>query len=636
MNRSVPMRDKISLGTLVSCAVLASPSWATAQPAPASEPDTQEAAASDEPAKPKADARPEPSAPPGAQPAPEEPSTPDAAAPDQQKLEQAKQLFYQGNALRKAGDYQRALERYQRSRALVVSVPNTLNAAYCLEQLGRAAEALEYHEELLTVLGGQLSESDRAAIADSMTKLRPKVGSIDVSASVAGLLVVDGRMRGNLPLMAPVRVMPGRHVLRVIKDGYETFETEVTVRAAQSVSVDARLKRLTRAGRLRVDVPSLKGAELFVDGARVAELPWEGTLAPGRHVYWVTKGDVGTAPQVTHLLEGQTVTVRPTPGALSGELRIVANPPSAEITLDGVLVGKRSWYGRLPTGSHVIEAHEEGYRPARLTRSLDAGSSGDITLDLAVDEAHPRWKVVRPASFFIEGFGGMALAPSLGSGAESFCDSGECSQDGMALGWLAGALAGYEFPFRLSLEASAGYLWLGKGVTRSATETSGSGATQTDVRYELEDEIRMRGPFVSIGTGYRHALGASISVGGSLHFGAVLARTRDRITANASTLGTTSEAFVERSGEETTSVAPFILPTAEARWKRGAWHLGLGVSVPIFVVAGPDNDHGELGVPPCDPAVPVTCVKRQSTVKEERAYGAFWMLAPRVSAGVTW
>jgi hypothetical protein len=188
----------------------------------------------------------------------------------------------------------------------------------------------------------------------------------------------------------------------------------------------------------------------------------------------------------------------------------------------------------------------------------------------------------------------------------------------------------------MSLEASAGYLWLGKNVVRSATEQSGGGANPTAVAYQFDDEIRMRGPFVTIGAGYRHALGQSLSVGGSLHFGALLARVRDRITVNASALGATTEAFVESSGKDKTSVAPFILPTAEIRWNSKPWHAGFGVSVPIFPVGGPDNEHGETAVPPCDPAVPVTCVKRQNTVAEEQTYGAFWLLAPHFSAGVTW
>ena len=59
------------------------------------------------------------------------------------KLEEAKEWFRKGNLLRKAGDCQKALEMYVRSRRLVPSLPNTLNSAFCLDQIGRYDEALE-------------------------------------------------------------------------------------------------------------------------------------------------------------------------------------------------------------------------------------------------------------------------------------------------------------------------------------------------------------------------------------------------------------------------------------------------------------------------------------------------------------
>ncbi len=64
-------------------------------------------------------------------------------------------------------------------------------------------------------------------------------------------------------------------------------------------------------------------------------------------------------------------------------------------------------------------------------------------------------------------------------------------------------------------------------------------------------------------------------------------------------------------------------------------HIGFDIAVPIFITSGPDHDHSETGVPPCDPAVPVTCLKRQNTAAEERSYGRFWLLVPRLSGGLT-
>ena len=176
-------------------------------------------------------AQPEPEAPPATEP-PAEPAPPPEPAPPTEKeleLEKAKKLFFQGNELRKAGDYERALVFYEESRELVASVPNTTNAAICLDKLGRFDEALERYEELLTMFSDKLTQEDRDAIAPEMAKLRRKVGSVDVRSNTKGSLVIDGRPRGSLPMVAPSRVLPGQRVVQVMSEGYRTYRKTIEV-----------------------------------------------------------------------------------------------------------------------------------------------------------------------------------------------------------------------------------------------------------------------------------------------------------------------------------------------------------------------------------------------------------------------
>src|SRR6185295_11202360 len=77
-------------------------------------------------------------------------------------LAKAKQLFDEADALRKAGDCERALPLFERSRALYPSVPNTMNAAPCLTQLGRIDEALDLEELLLARHRGELRPDELA------------------------------------------------------------------------------------------------------------------------------------------------------------------------------------------------------------------------------------------------------------------------------------------------------------------------------------------------------------------------------------------------------------------------------------------------------------------------------------------
>lgn len=313
------------------------------------------------------------------------------ADPETARREAAKQLFLDGNALRGLGDFQGALEQYRRSLRVSPSLSATLNAGYCLNELGRYDEALELYERALTTFESALTKAEREQLGPLIRSLRAKVGSLEVSANVDGQLVIDGRDRGTLPLARPVRVLPGLRRVRVIKDGYATWEREVTVVEQDTTSLDARLDALAAVGQLVVDSPEAAGATLHVDGARVGTLPFSGRLAPGKHLYWLERGDEGTAPEVVTVVEGQRVRVAPQLAPLGPTLRITAQPPAAEVAIDRVPVGLGAWLGRLPVGPHVVTLSAEGYLRARRDVVVAELVAPDVSVELTPDPSHPRW-----------------------------------------------------------------------------------------------------------------------------------------------------------------------------------------------------------------------------------------------------
>src|SRR6185503_10911915 len=125
-----------------------------------------------------------------------------------------------------------------RSRAAFPSSKNTLNAALCLDRLGRFDEALEMYEELAARFQAELQADDKMALGPAMSALRAKVGSIEITANVDGAVIVDGRPRGKLPLTRPIRVLAGSHRIRILKDGYATAERTVEVQLGATVRVD--------------------------------------------------------------------------------------------------------------------------------------------------------------------------------------------------------------------------------------------------------------------------------------------------------------------------------------------------------------------------------------------------------------
>src|SRR5262249_41999767 len=121
----------------------------------------------------------------------------------------ARELFRKGFELLNVGDYERALDYFLRSREVMPSGPNERNAAFCLDKLGRYDEALEMYEDLLVSFPDDLDDRDRAILGPAMAALRAKVGNIEVTSNVAGLVLVDSRSRGKLPRSVPIRVLGG-------------------------------------------------------------------------------------------------------------------------------------------------------------------------------------------------------------------------------------------------------------------------------------------------------------------------------------------------------------------------------------------------------------------------------------------
>ncbi|RYE92771.1 MAG: PEGA domain-containing protein, partial [Myxococcales bacterium] len=429
--------------------------------------------------------------------------TPGAAAsapPPDARREEARDLLRKGLALYRAGEVPRALEFFLRSRGVFAAKGNTINAAACLRDLGRLDEALELYEEAVTSFSASFDEDDRVAVPAAMAELRGRVGQLFVSASTTGAVVIDGRERGRLPLSAPIRLLPGTHVVRVLKDGYRTFEASTRVQVGQTATLDARLEPLASAGGLRVEDPALVGAEVLVDGVVVGTAPWEGTLAPGPHVVWSRQGGRGSAPTLAQVLQGQTALLRLRSARLAAAPRVSVRPATAGLRLDDVPLGPGRWDGALPPGTYRLTAAEEGYLTAtrEVTTADDIEAPAEVVIELRVDENHPRWPR-RPAGTLSVGLVAMwGLGPGLRGGASDSCAAGSCRGPGLAHGPAAGLRGAYAFPSGLSVELAAGVASFGATVRRELPRQPAGGPV-ADVRYRLADDVRLRGYWLAAG-----------------------------------------------------------------------------------------------------------------------------------------
>ncbi|HEX8796149.1 MAG TPA: kelch repeat-containing protein [Polyangiaceae bacterium] len=558
-----------------------------------------------------------------------------SARAEDSRVEQARTELRKGLALYNAGDAERALEFFLRSRAIFPAKGNTKDAANCLRVLGRYDEALELYEELLASFGADLDAEDRVTVPQSMAWLRAQVGSVRVSANVDGTVVIDGRARGKLPLNTAVRVMPGHHQLRVIRDGYVASESDIDVAVGATLSVDARLEPLQASGGLRVEDAALPDADVLVDGVALGPAPWEGRLAPGVHVVRTRKGDSGSAPARAAVLQGQTTLLRLSSSRLGPSLRLTVTPPTADLALDGVPLGKGRWEGPLPEGTYRLEASEEGYFPQSITfrQTVDRGpTDAETALTLNVDESSPRWPRRRSAHVVVGALLGYGVGPSFGSDAEGACPS-SCSSRGLANGLLVGVRVGYELPARLTAELTFGHASLSESVSRSAA--AGFLENGAPVTYALHDVLRLNGYLLGAGASFWQPIGFGLRMRSRITVGVLAAESTDVLTGTASAGSQSVPLGIPGAGSTLTSVPFFVMPEVGLEIPLGALRLGLHLAALFVASDGPVYAFGPAVVPnTCTAQQPnqVGCARDSAVLENERAFRPFGLLLPQLTA----
>jgi hypothetical protein len=144
----------------------------------------------------------------------------------------AKDAYTAATQLFKGGDFQGAEAKYTQAYDLSKDPRLVFDMAVCEKELhhyARTGVLLRRYEQ---EAGASLSDEDRKRTDDALAALPRYVGTVTVSVDAAGAAVaVDGEAAGTTPLALPLSLDPGKHVVIVRKDGYETVERPISVSA---------------------------------------------------------------------------------------------------------------------------------------------------------------------------------------------------------------------------------------------------------------------------------------------------------------------------------------------------------------------------------------------------------------------
>jgi beta-lactamase class A len=167
----------------------------------------------------------------------------------------------------------------------------------------------------------------RIAVAPVLVR---HVGTLELDSDPAGVAPqIDGQAARDCP-GTPCRLtlLVGHHVVSVQSDLYLPWSLDVVVALGQTGTVHLHLSRKT--GTLQVDAPS---GDLLVDGSKVAQGAWSGTLPTGRHAITFRSPTTWPLAAVADVAWNQTaqMALQPHPvvpgdaGAFTNELQAYVN-----------------------------------------------------------------------------------------------------------------------------------------------------------------------------------------------------------------------------------------------------------------------------------------------------------------------
>jgi hypothetical protein len=358
------------------------------------------------------------------------------------------------------------------------------------------------YEELLRLFGAGLPAEEKRAANEAIAALQKNVADlIEESDPVGATEIVDGKERGTTPLPRPQTEDGGTHAVRVFKEGYLPYETQLMLPGTHRRVVRAQLRALAQSGRLQVQEAEGRALDVIVDGAVMGKSPWSGTLAVGHHTVALRGADdLGAPPTAANVEANRTATLTLRATKLDAEMRIEPTPANARIDIDGVQVGSGVWEGRLQSGTHQIEVTADAFLAYRREVAVRAGQREVLRVALERDLTNPRWRedVFRP-HIFVEVVAAGAVAPSFGGAADAACGRGECSKRTRPAGVLVGARGGYQLTSGLGIELFLGYMWMHEKMTRSQTAQADFSLTSTDYR----DETTLSGPLFAASASYQ-------------------------------------------------------------------------------------------------------------------------------------
>jgi hypothetical protein len=190
---------------------------------------------------------------------------------EQSSRNEAVKHFKRGLELADHGEYQPALDEFERAYELSPDFDVLYNIGLVDVELGRPRKAIDAFKRYLAEGGERVPPKDRAEVEARIARLESSFAELTITTDPSGAQVtVDGAELGSTPLAAPVKVAAGTHVVSASRNGAATETRVVKLTEGQKETVSIALPDLP-APSPEVPYHVAAGAAASADTASGAE-----------------------------------------------------------------------------------------------------------------------------------------------------------------------------------------------------------------------------------------------------------------------------------------------------------------------------------------------------------------------------
>ncbi|MEW5767013.1 MAG: PEGA domain-containing protein [bacterium] len=229
-------------------------------------------------------------------------------------------------------------------------------------------------------------------------------GGISISSTPSGATVfIDNKLQRETTPLEVANLEPGRHLVKLINQGYKNWEDEVIVENEVISNLEVKLSPLS--GGIKITSLPTK-AEVYLNEEYKGKTPLTIKDVRGREAYMVrvSAPDYRDWESNVTVEPGQTVDLKANLERMAtGALLIASNPKEAKVYVDGELIGRTPLVGvKLEIGERQVRIVKSGYAP--VTRTVKVMKENNPLLNFNLEEAKEAKEeevVDKPASIFI-------------------------------------------------------------------------------------------------------------------------------------------------------------------------------------------------------------------------------------------